>query len=99
MSALSSNAAQLDKELERARVAYDGPIFFCNTVEHYSTIIGDARMHRLIRRGTTYGPPLPEPRSWAGSAGGAGPAPRGAYWKTTVPTAPRLIHILVEHVW
>ncbi|WP_328510372.1 Dyp-type peroxidase [Streptomyces mirabilis] len=25
-----------------------------------STIIGDARMHRLIRRGTTYGPPLPE---------------------------------------
>ncbi|GID91175.1 Dyp-type peroxidase [Amorphoplanes digitatis] len=23
-------------------------------------IIGDARMHRLIRRGTTYGPPLPE---------------------------------------
>ncbi|WP_051790666.1 Dyp-type peroxidase [Streptomyces sp. NRRL S-1022] len=25
-----------------------------------ATIIGDARMHRLIRRGTTYGPPLPE---------------------------------------
>ncbi|MGW4033662.1 Dyp-type peroxidase [Streptomyces sp. NPDC004838] len=25
-----------------------------------STIVGDARMHRLIRRGTTYGPPLPE---------------------------------------
>lgn len=25
-----------------------------------STIIGNARMHRLIRRGTTYGPPLPE---------------------------------------
>ncbi|MFI0229070.1 Dyp-type peroxidase [Streptomyces sp. NPDC017086] len=25
-----------------------------------ATIVGDARMHRLIRRGTTYGPPLPE---------------------------------------
>ncbi|MCX4572693.1 Dyp-type peroxidase [Streptomyces sp. NBC_01571] len=25
-----------------------------------AAIIGDARMHRLIRRGTTYGPPLPE---------------------------------------
>ncbi|MFD7994204.1 Dyp-type peroxidase [Streptomyces mexicanus] len=25
-----------------------------------ATIIGDARMHRIIRRGTTYGPPLPE---------------------------------------
>ncbi|MEU7853893.1 Dyp-type peroxidase [Nonomuraea sp. NPDC049141] len=25
-----------------------------------ATIIGDARMHRLIRRGTSYGPPLPE---------------------------------------
>ncbi|UFR03367.1 Dyp-type peroxidase [Streptomyces sp. Go40/10] len=25
-----------------------------------ATIIGNARMHRLIRRGTTYGPPLPE---------------------------------------
>ncbi|MFE1883795.1 Dyp-type peroxidase [Streptomyces diastatochromogenes] len=25
-----------------------------------ATIIGDARMHRLIRRGTTYGPPLPD---------------------------------------
>ncbi|GAA2667627.1 hypothetical protein [Nonomuraea recticatena] len=25
-----------------------------------ATIIGDARMHRLIRRGATYGPPLPE---------------------------------------
>jgi len=25
-----------------------------------ATIIGDARMHRIIRRGTTYGPPLPD---------------------------------------
>ncbi|MFD4597300.1 Dyp-type peroxidase [Streptomyces sp. NPDC058464] len=25
-----------------------------------STVIGDVRLHRLIRRGTTYGPPLPE---------------------------------------
>ncbi|MEU7413366.1 Dyp-type peroxidase, partial [Streptomyces sp. NPDC042638] len=25
-----------------------------------ATIVGDARMHRIIRRGTTYGPPLPE---------------------------------------
>ncbi|MEU7908914.1 Dyp-type peroxidase [Actinoplanes sp. NPDC049118] len=25
-----------------------------------AAIVGDARMHRLIRRGTTYGPPLPE---------------------------------------
>ncbi|GGS59147.1 Dyp-type peroxidase [Streptomyces cinerochromogenes] len=25
-----------------------------------ATIIGNARMHRIIRRGTTYGPPLPE---------------------------------------
>jgi Dyp-type peroxidase family len=25
-----------------------------------ATVIGDARMHRIIRRGTTYGPPLPE---------------------------------------
>lgn len=25
-----------------------------------AAIIGDARMHRLIRRGTTYGPPLPD---------------------------------------
>ena len=25
-----------------------------------ATIIGEARMHRIIRRGTTYGPPLPD---------------------------------------
>jgi deferrochelatase/peroxidase EfeB len=25
-----------------------------------STIVGEARLHRMIRRGTSYGPPLPE---------------------------------------
>ncbi|MFB7225663.1 hypothetical protein [Streptomyces sp. NPDC056227] len=41
-----------------------------------ATIIGDARMHRLIRRGTTYGPPLPE---------GVLEDPR-VCWRTTAPT-------------
>ncbi|MER6327800.1 hypothetical protein ABT298_00460 [Streptomyces sp. NPDC001034] len=59
-----------------------------------STIIGDARMHRLIRRGTTYGPPLPE---GVLEDDGADPDLIGAFIganleRTTRPRGPRRAH-------
>ena len=37
-----------------------------------STIIGDVRLHRMIRRGTSYGPLLPPESPWRTTAPTAG---------------------------